>query len=272
MSDAAFRGKTVWITGASGGLGEALAHGFAAAGARLVLSARRQDEFARVARDLGGAGADAMVVPMDLADPAAISESVQTVLAKCRGIDVLVNNAGQTQRALVRGASIEVYRRLFEVNFFGPLAFTQAVLPAMAEAGGGRIVVISSIAAYYASPYRSGYNASKKALHGLFDALRAEEHANRIGVSLIVLGSVRTRVSVNALRGDGSPYGRMDPAMAAGMEPGAVARRIVRATAQGREEVTIAPLHQRWLVWRKKYFPALASRAVRLRPKQLRLI
>lgn len=266
MRDGAFRDKTVWITGASGGLGEALAHQFRRSGAKLVLSARRESELARVADDLGGTGDDVLVVPMDLADPAAIEAAAAHVQSRCARVDVLVNNAGQTQRALIRDASLEVYRRLFEVNFFGPLALSQAVLPAMAQAGGGRIVVISSIAAYYASPYRSGYNASKKALHGLFDALRAEEHANRIGVSLIVLGSVRTQVSINALRGNGSAYGRMDPAMAAGMDPATVARQILEAIAKDREEITIAPLHQRWLVWRKKFFPGLASRAVRLRP------
>ena len=256
-------GKTVWITGASGGLGEALAHAFGAAGARLILSARRAGELDRVARAIAESGGTARALPMDLADPASIDAAAEAVRGEGR-IDYLVHNAGQTQRALVADAGIEIYRRLFEVNFFGPLALTRAVLPALA--GGGRIVVISSIAAYYSSPYRSGYNASKKALHGLFDALRAEAHRDGIGVLLVVLGSVRTRVSVNALRGDGSPYGRMDPAMAAGMDPARVARRILRAAAAGREEIAIAPPGQRWLMWRKAWFPRLASRAVRLRP------
>ena len=257
-------GKTVWITGASGGLGEALAYAFGAAGARLVLSARRAGELDRVARAVAEAGGDARALPMDLADPASIDAAAGAVRAEGR-IDYLVHNAGQTQRALVADAGIDIYRRLFEVNFFGPLALTRAVLPALA--GGGKIVVISSIAAYYSSPYRSGYNASKKALHGLFDALRAEAHRDGIGVLLVVLGSVRTRVSVNALRGDGSPYGRMDPAMAAGMDPARVAGKILRAAVSGREEIAIAPLGQRWLMWRKAWLPRVASRAVRLRPR-----
>ena len=258
-------GKTVWITGASGGLGEALAHAFGAAGARLVLSARREAELKRVAAAVADAGGTARAVPMDLADPESVAAAAADVARVEGRIGVLVHNAGQTQRALIADAGIGIYRRLFEVNFFGPLALTKAALPAMEE--GGRIVVISSIAAYYSSPYRSGYNASKKALHGLFDALRAEAHRDGIGVLLVVLGSVRTKVSINALRSDGSFYGRMDPAMAAGMDPAAVARRIVRATVAGREEITVAPLHQRWLMWRKAWFPRLASRAVRLRPR-----
>ncbi len=260
-------GETVWITGASGGLGEALARAFAAAGAHLILSARRADELARVAAALADGGARARAVPMDLADPASIEAAVADVARREGQVDILVHNAGQTQRALVADAGIDVYRRLFEVNFFGPLALTRAVAPAMAEGGGGRIVVISSIAAYYSSPYRSGYNASKKALHGLFDALRAEMHRDGIGVLLVVLGGVRTRISINALRGDGSRYGRMDPALAAGMDPSRVARRILRGIIGGREEITVAPLHQRWLMWRKAWFPRLASRAVRLRPR-----
>ena len=258
-------GQTVWITGASGGLGEALAHAFGAAGARLVLSARREDELERVAATITADGGTARAVPMDLADPGSIAAAAADVARVEKRIDVLMHNAGQTQRALIADAGIDVYRRLFEVNFFGPLTLTKAALPAME--GGGRIVVISSIAAYYSSPYRSGYNASKKALHGLFDALRAEAHRDGIGVLLVVLGSVKTKVSVNALRGDGSAYGRMDPAMAAGMDPAAVAAKIVKATIEGREEVTIAPLHQRWLMWRKAWFPRLASCAVRLRPR-----
>ncbi len=267
MTEDALRGRRVWITGASGGLGEALAHAFAEGGARLAISARRTAALERVAADLSAHGAEALVAPVDLAVPASIEHAVAAVRAHWGSADVLVNNAGLTQRALVRDAAPDVTRALFKVNVFGPLALTRAVLPGMEEAGGGRIVVISSIAALYSSPYRSGYNAAKKALHGLFDALRAEEHRNAIGVSLIVLSSVRTDVSINALRADGSAYGRMDPAMAAGMDPMTVARRIVRAIAAGREEVTIAPLAQRWLVWRKKYFPKLASRAVRLRAK-----
>ena len=258
-------GRTIWITGASGGLGEALAHAFSAEGARLVLSARREDELDRVAAAIADAGATARAVPMDLADPDSIAAAAADVARVEGRIDVLVHNAGQTQRALIADADVDIYRRLFEVNFFGPLALTKAAQPAMA--GGGKIVAISSIAAYYSSPYRSGYNASKKALHGLFDAFRAEAHRDGIGVLLVVLGSVRTRVSINALRGDGSPYGRMDPAMAQGMDPAAVARKIVGATIAGREEITIAPPHQRWLMWRKAWFPQLASRAVRLRPR-----
>ena len=256
-------GRTVWITGASGGLGEALAYAFGAEGARLVLSARRAGELDRVAAAVAEAGGTARALPMDLADPGSIARAAADVARAENRVDVLVHNAGLTQRALVADAGIEIYRRLFEVNFFGPLALTRAALPAMA--GGGRIVAISSIAAYYSSPYRSGYNASKKALHGLFDAFRAEAHRDGISVLLVVLGSVRTRVSVNALRGDGSLYGRMDPAMAAGMDPGVVARRIVAATAGRREEITVAPLHQRWLMWRRAWFPRMASRAVRLR-------
>ena len=258
-------GMTVWITGASGGLGEALAHAFGAAGARLILSARREAELARVAEAVARAGGTARAVPMDLADAASIAAAAAVARDEGR-VDILVHNAGLTQRALVADAGIDIYRRLFEVNFFGPLALTKAVLPAMR--GGGRIVVISSIAAYYSSPYRSGYNASKKALHGVFDALRAETDRDGISVLLVVLGSVRTRVSINALRGDGSRYGRMDPAMAQGMDPARVARKILRATAGGRQEIAVAPLGQRWLMWRRAWFPRLAARAVRLRPRR----
>jgi NAD(P)-dependent dehydrogenase (short-subunit alcohol dehydrogenase family) len=175
---------------------------------------------------MADAGGVARALPMHLTDPASIAAAAADVAGAEGRIDVLVHNAGQTQRALVADAGIDIYRRLFEVNFFGPLALTKAALPVLQ--GGGRIVVVSSIAAYYSSPYRSGYNASKKALHGLFDAFRAEAHRDGISVLLVVLGGVRTRVSINALRGDGSAYGRMDPAMAAGMDPARVADDVAR--------------------------------------------
>ena len=256
-----FKGKVVWITGASSGIGEALAHAFHGEGAHVVLSARRVAELNRVAGDLADGAGEHMVVPLDLADEASLSKAAELVRERFGRVDILVNNAGRTLRATIAKTRMNVFRDLFETNFFGPLALAKLVMTAQ---DGGRIVVISSIAAKYSTPLRSGYSASKAALERIFGALRAEEWANGIDVTTIVLGSANTNISVNAATGDGGTYGKKNLIQADGMDPDHVARRILDAVARGRAEVMIAPLWQRWHVWRAKYFPAWSSRALRL--------
>ena len=261
-----FAGKVVWITGASSGIGEALAHAFHGEGAHVILSARREGELARVAADCHGrGGGETMALPLDLARPDSLADAAGHALDRFGHIDVLVNNAGLAHRGLVADTEMPVYRELFETNVFGPLALTKLVLPSMMARASGRIVVISSVAGRYSSPMRSGYNAAKRALHGLYDSLRAELWPHGVGVTLIVLGAARTRITVNARRGDGRAYGKMDPFIADGMAPPDAARRILAATARGKDEAMIARPSHRWLVYRKHFLPRLAARAVRLR-------
>src|SRR5512146_275560 len=177
-----FKDKRVWITGASSGIGEALAVEFHRAGARLILSARRENELQRVQAACGG-GPNTRVLPMDVSKPAELPEKTRAAQAMFGGIDVLVLNAGISQRALARDTGEDVYRRLMEVNFFGPEALARGVLPAMLENKSGHFVVISSVAGKFGVPLRTGYSASKFALHGFFEALRAEEGRNGIGVT-----------------------------------------------------------------------------------------
>jgi dehydrogenase/reductase SDR family member 7B len=259
-----FKGKVVWITGASSGIGEALAHAFHGEGAQVILSARRVEELNRVANDLGDGADSPMVVALDLADAASLSAAAGLVRDRFGSVDILVNNAGRTMRAVIANTRMEVFRDLFETNFFGPLALAKLVLPGMSDGGGGRMVVISSIAAKYSTPLRAGYSASKAALERIFDALRVEEWSNGIAVTTIVLGSANTNISVNAATGDGGVYGRKNRIQAEGMDPDDVARRILDAISRGRREVMIAPLAQCWQVWRARYFPRWSFRAVRL--------
>lgn len=259
-----FKGKVVWITGASSGIGEALAHAFHDEGAHVILSARREAELQRVAGDLADGPGDHLVAALDLADEASMASAAGLVLGRFGRVDILVNNAGLTMRATIAKTEMTVFRDLFETNFFGPLALAKRV---MSTQDGGHIVVISSIAAKYATPLRSGYSASKAALERIFNALQAEEWANHIKVTTIVLGSANTNISVNALTGDGGTYGRKNKIQADGMDPAHVAMRIVDAVARGRRDVMIAPLWQCWHVWRAKYFPRWSARAMRLRPR-----
>ncbi len=258
-----FAGKLVWITGASSGIGEALARAFDREGADLVLSARRADELARVVDTLTGDG-ERLVLPLDLARPETLADAVGQVKERFGGVDILINNAGITMRAPVAKADMAVYRELMEVNFFGPLALAKLALPLMAERGGGRLVVISSIAAKYSTPMRSGYSASKAALERVFDSLRAESWADGVALTIIVLGSADTDISINARTADGAAYGRKNRIQAEGMDPADVARRILDAVARGRDEVMIAPLWQSWHVWRARFFPSYGRRKLRM--------
>lgn len=259
-----FRDSVVWVTGASSGIGEAVVRQLDAEGAQLVLSSREPDELDRVAAALAGDG-DKLVLPFDVTDEGAVSRAAKTVLERFGRVDILFNNAGVTQRARVVDAELSVYRTMMEVNFFGPLMLTKAVLPSMLERGAGQIVCTTSVAGKYGSPMRSGYNAAKHAAHGFFDSLREEVSEAGIDVTLIVPGAVRTNVSINALRGDGSRYGKMDPFLEDGMSPEACARRVLDAIHRRKREVLIAD----GIAWRnvvlKRWSPALLSWTTRRR-------
>ena len=254
-------GKVVWITGASSGIGEALAHAFARRGARLVLSARNETRLLEVQ----AACADPerhLVLPLDLADEATLGPAVAAALARCGQVDVLVHNAGVSQRSLAKDTGIAVDRRIFETNFFGAVALTKALLPAMLARQSGRFVVISSLVGKFGTPLRSGYSASKHALHGFFDSLRAETWREGLRVTLVCPGFIRTAVTLNALTGDGSAQGTLDRAQERGMAPEVCAERIVRALERGRDEVLVGG-PERFAVYLKRFVPALFHRAIR---------
>ena len=231
--------KVVWITGASSGIGEALAQRIASEGARLALSARRRTELERVGAALPP-GTRATIVPGDVTDLASIPAWIAQIEAELGPIDVLVNNAGVSQRSLARDTTLETYRYLMEVDFFAPVALTQAVVPGMVERGSGQIVVTSSVAGKYGTPLRTGYAAAKHALHGYFDSLRGEVTKDGVIVTTLVVGAVHTDVSINALTGDGSTYGVMDDLQATGIEPKRAADALVAGIIADEPEVLVA--------------------------------
>ncbi|GAB3829900.1 SDR family oxidoreductase [Hymenobacter jeollabukensis] len=251
-----FQNQVVWVTGASAGIGEALARAFARAGARLVLSARNEAELQRVA---ACTPAETLVVPLDLADAASLPAKVQLVLAHFGRLDVLVNNGGVSQRSLALETSLEVDRRLMEVNYFGTVALSKAVLPQLLAQGSGRIVTISSLVGKFGTPYRSAYAASKHALHGFFDSLRAELHGSGVGITILCPGFIRTGVSVNALTGDGRALGTMDEATEQGLAPAEFARRALPLIARGENEAYIGG-RETLGVFLKRFAPGLFAR------------
>lgn len=256
------RNSVVWVTGASSGIGAAVAIACAQAGASVVLSARSREGLEAVAQQCGVPREQLMVLPLDLAQPGAFQQAVDAVQDTFGRIDLLINNAGISQRSLAMETSLEVDRQLMEVNYFGTLALTKAVLPGMLERRAGHIVVVTSLVGKFGTPLRSGYAASKHALHGYFDSLRAELDGQGIKVLLACPGFVRTQISISALTGDGQSQGKMDAATDAGMDPAVFASKLLRAIERDKAEVYIGGAEIRG-VYLKRFFPGLLRRVLR---------
>lgn len=255
-----FKNKVVWITGASSGIGEHLTYAFAEQGARLVISARNERELQRV-KDNCQNNAEIMILPLDVADFDSIPSALVKVVANYGNIDYLINNAGVSQRALIKDTKFEVDQQIMSINYLGTIAMTKAVLPVMLEQGSGHIIVMSSVMGKVSVPYRSAYAASKHALHGYFDALRAEMHQENIKVSVFCPGYVRTNVTINALTGDGSKHNMMTPQSKKGMDPGDFARKALRAIARDKTEAYFGGMELA-SIYVKRLFPRFFAWAI----------
>lgn len=261
MAQRPFEGQWVWITGASSGIGEACAKAFAQAGARLILSARRREELERVAALCAGAG-EVLIEPLDQAELDSLGPIVERVLSRTGGVDVMVHNAGVSQRSRAIDTVIAVDERLMRVNYLGPVALTKALLPSMVRRNKGQFVVVSSLVGVFGTPLRSSYSASKHALHGFFESLRAEHHGDGVRVTIVCPGFVHTDVSRNALTGDGSAQGTMDAATGKGITAEQCARGLLEATLAQREEVYVGG-PERFAAYLRRYVPPVFSRLIR---------
>lgn len=255
------KGKVIWLTGATSGIGEGLAIKLAKEGAKLVLSARREDELNRVAKEINAT--DALVLPLDLSEPSNFMEKKNEVIKKFGRIDILINNGGISQRSLVKDTTVEVDKKIMNVNYIGTVALTKAVLPEFIKQGGGKFVVTTSTVGKIGTPYRSGYAASKHALHGFFDSLRAELHDNGISVLLVCPGFIQTSISLNALVGDGAKSGVMDKATAGGLTPAACANQIVAGIKANKQEIVVGGLKEKFGILSKRFFPSFFSVLIR---------
>ncbi len=258
-----FNQKVVWITGASSGIGEAMALELAKAGASLVLSARRVEELERVKQSTRLPDERVMVLPLDVTKFELATDKAAEIVARFGRIDVMVHNAGVSQRSFVRDTSLDVYQRIMDVDFFSTVALTKAVLPYMTSQKSGHFIVISSVAGKVGTPMRSGYNAAKHALHGFYDSLRAEVFEDNIRVTVVCPGYIKTNVSLNALDSHGQKYGQMDANQEKGMPADACALVILDAAAQDQKEVVIGGLTERAAVYLRRLWPALLFKMVR---------
>lgn len=230
-------GTAAWITGASSGIGEALAREWLARGGRCVLSGRNVAALEAVA---AVAPERCLVLPFESSDHAALPGLVERAIAFAGGIDVLVNNAGISQRSLAIDTDLSVYRRIIDIDLLSPIALTQALLPHLLARGTGGVIMISSVAGKVGVPMRTAYCAAKHGLIGYADSLRSEIAGQGIKVLVVAPGSVRTNVSRNALSADGSVRGVSDTAIDNGLDPAHVAKTIWDALAAGQREIVIA--------------------------------
>lgn len=227
--------KVVWITGASGGIGEALSLQYAEKGWKVVLSARREDELKRVASQFDKPE-NALVLPMDVTKVEELTEKTDQVISNFGKIDICILNAGISNRSYVRDTQLEVFNKLMEVNYLGSVAHTLALLPIFRKQGHGHFVVVSSLMGKFSSPGRAAYSASKHALHGFFEGLRLEEYPT-IKVTMICPGFVQTNVTANALGPDGQPQGTIDRTTAEGVPVEKAAAKIIRAIDKNKKEL-----------------------------------
>lgn len=254
---------SVWITGASSGIGAACARAYASEGARLVLtssSAERLEDVAAQCRDVGAA--DVIVLPYDFCSPDGIAELAQKAWEVSGGIDLVMLNAGISQRTNVEDTSMDMVRKIMEINYFSPIALAKALLPQMIARGGGKIAVTTSIAGRFGFPLRCAYSSSKFALYGFFETLQAEYHDAGIGVTIVCPGRVCTNISRYALDKGGVPHGEMDPGQAGGMTAEEAAKVILRAVRKGKREVLVGR-KELLMVYIKRFFPGLCARLAR---------
>jgi len=257
-----FTNKVVWITGASSGIGEALAITFAKHKAKLILSARREDELNRVKAATGLADSEVFILPLDVSDINSIEAAGQKAQAHFGHIDVLVNNAGISHWSKLKDTSVEVIKKILDVNFLGGAALTKAVLPEMLNRKSGNIVVVSSILGKMVTPKQGAYNASKHALMGFYETLRAETQHDGINVLLVCPGFVRTNVAKNSLDRNGKPINKDNSMIANGLDPLYVSDKILQAIEARKCEIVIAGAKEKFGLALKRFFPGLFAKFV----------
>jgi dehydrogenase/reductase SDR family protein 7B len=263
----AIQNKVFWITGASSGIGKSLAELIIAKGAKVVLSGRNEKALQEIAHKYSDSKDKLLVLPFDLGAQPDTQALTAEVMKHFGRIDYLINNGGISQRSTVSESSLEVDRKVFEVNFFGNIALTKAVLPIMLKQQSGHIAATSSIVGKFGFPLRSAYSASKHALHGFYESLLAEHAKDGIRVSMIIPGRIQTHISVNAINKEGKAHGEMDPGQAQGMPSDVAARKILRGLIKNKKEILVGKL-ELLMVHFRRFMPWLYYRmAQKVDPK-----
>jgi len=234
-----FSGKIVWVTGASSGIGESLVHEFTERGARVIASSNDVAGLERVKADCGEKSIFVSCAPFDLSETVEIERLVEQQIKNFGRIDYLVNIGGISQRARIDETPMWLDRKIFEINYFGTIALSKAVLPYMIRQQSGHILATSSISGRFGFPLRSAYSASKQALHGFIETLYLENKKNNLRASVIIPGRVRTAISIHALDAEGKEHGKLDDGQAKGITPKKAAEMIIRGIKKNKREILV---------------------------------
>ena len=254
-----FEGKVAWITGASSGIGECLVYSFVRRGATVIASSNEPIELERVRKNCGDFAENVVCIPFDLSDTSGIDKIVKEQIEKTGRIDYLLNIGGISQRATIEETPMWLDRKIMEINYFGTIALTKAVLPFMIKQRSGHILATSSISGRFGFPLRSAYSASKQALHGFFETLFIENKKYNIRSSVIIPGRVRTKISFRALDAEGKENGKMDAGLSKGIAPEKAAEIIIRGIIRNKREILVGSTELTMLFIRR-YFPRLFFR------------
>lgn len=251
--------NTVWIVGASSGIGQALALEYSKSADFVILTARREKELRDVAASLSCAHA---VLPADITETEKHAELAQHVLEQYGAVKTLILTPGISQRANALETELSVDQKIMHLNYFSLISLTKEVVPAMIENGGGSVVVLSSVMGKYSSKLRSAYSASKHALHGFYNALRAETAEKNMKYTLVCPGFVNTKISYNTLKGNGETFNQMAAAQSKGISPEAAAKKIVSAAERGKREIAFGGVTEMMGLYLNRFFPGLFARAI----------
>ncbi len=252
--------KIIWITGASSGIGEALVYALNALGAKLIISSRNRDELFRVKAKCVDQ-INVHVLSLDLANHDDLAKKAVDAIRIYGKIDILINSGGVSQRGLAIETNLQTEQRIMDVNFWGTVILSKTVLPQMLAQGSGHLVCVSSLVGKFGTPLRSAYSASKHALHGYFDSLRAETSEN-INITIVCPGFIKTKVTINALTANGDAQGTMDDAQANGMQPEVCAQKIIQAITAKKQEVYIGGKETKGVLL-KRFLPKLFAKIIR---------
>lgn len=251
-----FKDKVIWITGASSGIGKALAEKFIELEAKLVLSGINTEGLQKIKTDNSLSDDRAMVLYLDLQKMEKPEDLVDKVIQHFGRIDFLMNNAGISQRSNVTEASMEVIRKIMEINFFGTVALSKAVLNQMLKQQSGYITATSSLVGKFGFPLRSAYASSKHATHGFFESLRFENQDKGIKVSIIIPGRVNTNISLNAINKEGKAHGKLDDGQANGITADKAANQIIKGLKREKKEILVGS-KELLMIYFKRFIPAL---------------
>jgi len=260
-----FKNKVVWITGASSGIGKSLAIKMNKLGAKVIVSARRFEKLAELKNGCSNPQ-ELIIIPLDITNDDSIEKAIAKV-KKLNRLDLVIHNAGIAQKGLVIENDMEVDRKIMETNYFGTVAFTKAVMPLYLKQGYGWFAVVSSFAGVMGIPGRSAYSASKHALHGFFESLKAENLNCKLNISFILPGFINTEITAKGLCGNGQAYGMVETSHKLGMSSNQCANGIIEGLIKQKKRIVIGKIEV-LLLYIHRISPRLSHNIIKNHPMQ----